>query len=106
MPSSTSVMEEALLDGFPTSERCPRRSAWRAVSLAKDLRQAGETAGICVHSGLIVEVLHRIGDKRRNPKLLLVENAPFVLSLNRVAAVMQLSERVCAHRLMATTDSD
>jgi hypothetical protein len=35
-----------------------------ACGFAEDLSPAGETAGICgVHSGLIVEMLHLIGDK-------------------------------------------
>jgi hypothetical protein len=35
-----------------------------------------------------------IGDKRRNPKLILLENVLFVLLLDQGAAVMLLSERL------------
>jgi hypothetical protein len=64
----------------------PRTILWRAdlgaapglrFPLPRILSPAGETAGICgVHSGLIVEMLHLIGDKAAKSEVAFIRARP------------------------------
>lgn len=61
----------------------------------QDLSPAGATAGIHgAKSGLVGEVLRLIQASRRKPQWLLFENVPFMLALNRGAAMSFLTEQL------------
>ena len=61
----------------------------------QDLSQAGRTAGIKgKQSGLVSEVLKRLGDKRTGPRWLLLENVPFMLQLQRGRAMRYLVDEL------------
>lgn len=58
----------------------------------QDLSQAGRTAGITgERSGLIDEVFRLVRRKRGGPRWLLIENVPFMLQLNRGAAMHRIT---------------
>jgi DNA (cytosine-5)-methyltransferase 1 len=54
----------------------------------QDLSQAGMTAGIAgTQSRLVGEVFKRLGDRKRGPRWLVLENVPFMLQLQRGKAM-------------------
>ncbi len=63
----------------------------------QDLSQAGRTAGITgERSGLVGEVFRLVADPETAPKWLLLENVPFMLQLERGAAMRFLTDSLSA----------
>ena len=61
----------------------------------QDLSQAGMTAGIAgTQSRLVGEVFNRLGDRKRGPRWLVLENVPFMLQLQRGKAMRYLVEQL------------
>jgi DNA (cytosine-5)-methyltransferase 1 len=76
--------EIEVVDDVRKIDRLPRVDLVAAGFPCQDLSQAGRTAGISgAQSGLVGEVLRLIGDERRAPTWLLLENVPFMLQLDR-----------------------
>jgi DNA (cytosine-5)-methyltransferase 1 len=61
----------------------------------QDLSQAGMTAGIAgSQSRLVGEVFKRLGDRKRGPRWLVLENVPFMLQLQRGKAMRYLVDEL------------
>lgn len=61
----------------------------------QDLSQAGRTAGINgIHSGLVEWIFRLIKQSRHQPEWILLENVPFMLRLNRGAAIGYLVDQL------------
>jgi len=97
-PAAQAVLRRQMPDVDLHNDVCKLRGLPKGIDLVaagfpcQDLSQAGRTRGIAgANSGLVGEVFRLI--KRRNgPRWLLLENVPFMLQLDRGAAMRHLTE--------------
>jgi DNA (cytosine-5)-methyltransferase 1 len=80
-------------DDVRSLKRLPKVDVVAAGFPCQDLSQAGRTVGIAgTRSGLVGEVFRLVGDRRRGPRWLVLENVPFMLHLGRGAALRFLTD--------------
>ena len=85
-----------LVDDVRAIEKLPDVDVVTAGFPCQDLSQAGKTAGIRgSESGLVREVFRLL--ERSNPRWLLLENVPFMLQLERGAAMRYLTDKLREH---------
>ena len=96
-PSAKRVLEDRfpdtpIVEDVRQINRLPACEVVAAGFPCQDLSQAGRTAGITgERSGLVGEVFRLVSDPARTPRWLVLENVPFMLQLERGAAMRFLT---------------
>lgn len=103
-PAAQAVLRRHFPDVAQAADVTKLRSLPAGVGLVaagfpcQDLSQAGRTAGISgARSGLVDQVFRLVCRRRGGPRWLLLENVPFMLSLEQGRAMRHLTETLAGH---------